>query len=283
MTAPSDETDWNNWRQHRHDELASPDSWLGLAGLFWLEPGRNSVGSQVDSAVVLPEGPAALGEIVDTDGHLVWHSAGEHNVLVDGQKPENQSGIAERNMRVPLQTDAGGTPTVLGLGALRFFVIAREGRLAVRVKNRHWAKVRPFAGVESFPFASSWIIDAAWQPLNSPRLIEVPSVTGELKAVEITHRAVFQHAGKSVELLPLSVDTSAVFFVFRDRTSGHSTYGGGRFLRTAPPVDGWLQLDFNRAFNPPCAFSPFATCPLPPPENWLGFAIAAGEKRYSEP
>ena len=185
-------------------------------------------------------------------------------------------------LQVDLKTDSAGSPSVIGFGAVRFFVIARDGKLAVRVKNRDWATVRPFTGIDCFPFSSDWIVDAEWQALASPRTMEVPSVTGELKIVEVAHRAWFELAGNRVELLPLSIDEKAVFFVFRDRTSGRVTYGGGRFLQAGPPQGGLIRLDFNRAYNPPCAFSPFATCPLPPPENWLSFPVEAGEKRTAE-
>ena len=282
-----DENAWHAWRQSRHDDLAGADSWLGLAGLFWLDAehgGRNSVGSAADATVVLPDGPPRLGEIVIADdGALRWESAGGYPLLLDEQASGVKSGVAGQFLQVALRSDddGGGAPSVLGLGALRFFVIKRDGRFAVRVKNRHWAATQPFLGLGYFPYAAEWIVDADWQALAVSQLIEVPSVSGDLKRVEITHRAVFQHEGMVAELLPLTIDATGVFFVFRDRTSGKTSYGGGRFLRAALPVQGKLKLDFNRAYNPPCAFSPFATCPLPPPENWLGFAVEAGEKRYA--
>ena len=284
----ADKNAWNVWCQSRHDELAGADSWLGLAGLFWLETehgGRNAVGSAADVAVVLPDGPPWLGEIVVAeDGALRWESAGivgTDAVLLDEQAVSAKSGVGSEFLQVALRSDEGGAPSVLGFGALRFFVIRRDGRFAVRVKNRQWAATRPFLGLDYFPFAAEWIVDADWQALAVPQQLEVPSVTGDLQRVDITHRAVFQHEGVAVELLPLSIDATGVFFVFRDRTSGKTSYGGGRFLRAALPKQGKLKLDFNRAYNPPCAFSPFATCPLPPPENWLGLAIEAGEKRYA--
>lgn len=273
---------WQRWRQARHDELAAPDSWLGLVGLFWLEEGRNPVGSAAEATVVLPAGPATLGEIVLQHGTLSWQSADDDALLVDEALPAAKSGIGSKFLEVNLRSDADGAPTVLGVGALRFFVIERDGRFAVRVKNREWALAQPYFGIETFPYAAEWVIDADWQALATPQTIEVPSVTGELKPVEITHRAVFEHAGRTFALLPLSNDGQAVFFVFRDQTSGRVSYGGGRFLRAKPPLEGRIRLDFNRAFSPPCAFTPFATCPLPPPENWLPFPIEAGEKRYAE-
>ncbi len=139
---------------------------------------------------------------------------------------------------------------------------------------------QPFAGVAYFAEDPAWTIEADWLSLEPPLTMDVPNVTGELKPVTVTFKAVFTVDGQTVELLPMSVGEHEVFFVFRDRTSGKESYGAGRFLKAKPAVDGKIHLDFNRAFNPPCAFTPFATCPLPPPENWLPFAVPAGELRW---
>jgi uncharacterized protein (DUF1684 family) len=139
-----------------------------------------------------------------------------------------------------------------------------------------------------FAYDPAWCIEAEWQSLTPPVAMEVPNVTGELKTVLVDHKAVFEVAGQKLELLPMSVSDSEIFFVFRDRSSGKETYGAGRFLKAAVSpqecflrgaVDGKISLNFNFAYSPPCAFTPFAMCPLPPTENWLPFAVAAGEKK----
>jgi uncharacterized protein len=268
---------WQAWCAARRKALAAPDSWLGLAGLFWLDPGQNPVGSADDCVVRLPAGPGRLGTIdyrAGDEPRLLWRPAAEAQVEVSGSAPGGSAAVL-------LQSDAGGAPSVLAFGELRFFVIERDGRLAVRVKDQGWAARTPFAGLEYFAFDPAWVIGAGWEDLPAPLRIEVPSITGELKPVTLTHRAVFSHAGQTVSLLPLSVGDDGVFFVFRDAGSGRATYGGGRFMNSAPPFGGRIRLDFNRAYNPPCAFSPFATCPLPPSENWLQFAVPAGEKKYA--
>jgi uncharacterized protein (DUF1684 family) len=247
------------WQQARHDELAAPDSWLGLAGLFWLAPGVNRVGSGADALVCLPDGPAYLGDLLWQDGGLTW-------LPVAGPARE-------------LQTDRSGPPSVIEVGDWAFFVVDREGRLAARLRDRAWAAKAPFAGLAYFEFDPAWQIAAHWQALSPPITMEVPNVSGDLKVVEVAWQAVFELAGQTVRLLPMAVGESEIFFVFRDRTSGKESYGAGRFLKTAPAVDGRIALDFNRAYNPPCAFTPFATCPLPPPENWLPFPVTAGEKK----
>lgn len=255
--------EWKNWQKKRHAELAGPDSWLGLAGLFWLEPGLNGVGSGEGSIVLLPGGPAHLGDLLWQDGRVVWQPA-------DGEARE-------------LQTDIGGQPSVVDFQNWSFFPVDREHRVAVRLRDRNWAASLPFDGVDCFDFDPAWEIEAEWQALSPPLKMEVPNVSGDLKVVEVSHRAVFQVAGQAVTLLPMAVGDQEVFFVFRDRTSGKESYGAGRFLKASPAVNGKIRLNFNFAYNPPCAFTAFATCPLPPPENWLSFAVPAGERKWVKP
>lgn len=257
------ETGLAAWQNARRAELSAPESWLGLAGLFWLEPGRNALGTAADCPLRLPAGPARAGEVVwaPGEGTLVWLPlAGEPQALA---------------------TDQQGLPTTVDLENWSFFVVDREQRLALRLRDRDWAKTRPFAGLDYFPTAPEWRIEAAWQALEQPLQIEVPNVAGELRPVNIAWQAVFEYDGSQVCLLPMAVDENEVFFVFRDRSSGRDSYGAGRFLKAARPQGASITLDFNRAYNPPCAFTPFATCPLPPPENWLPFVVTAGELKYA--
>lgn len=264
--------DLNDWQARRHAELAGPESWLGMRGLFWLEAGLNSVGSGAGSVVLLPGGPAHLGDLSWQDGKVIWQPE-------DGEAHE-------------LQTDIAGQPTIVDFQNWSFFLVDRENRLAARVRDRDWAANQPFSGLEYFDFDPAWQIEAEWQALSPPVRMEVPNVSGDLKIVEVSHQAVFEVAGQTVTLLPMSVSDKEVFFVFRDRTSGKESYGAGRFLKSAPPiidetagstVNRKIRLNFNCAYNPPCAFTPFATCPLPPPENWLPFSVTAGEKKWVKP
>jgi len=261
------------WQQRRHDELAAPDSWLGLIALTWLEPGANSVGTAPECAVSLPVGPALLGHLVVTGTAVAWRPAGGVVAPVAG-------GGAEAGPEVSLATDRDGVPSTVSWGDLRFFVIERDGRLAVRLRDRAWAARQPLAELAYFPFAPAWRIEADWQAVEPPLTMQVPNVSGDLKEVTVGWQAMFRHGDQWVTLLPMEVGDDHVFFIFRDGTSGRISYGAGRFLRTRPARDGKIMLDFNRAYNPPCAFTPFATCPLPPPENWLPFPVEAGEKKY---
>jgi hypothetical protein len=255
--------DLKEWQAKRHAELAGPKSWLGMRGLFWLEPGLNSVGCAAGSVVLLPGGPAHLGNLHWQDGRMIWQPVG-------GEARE-------------LQTDIAGPPSVVDFENWSFFLVDRENRLAARLCDRNWAVSQPFAGLDYFDFDPAWQIEAEWQPLSPPIRMEVPNVSGDLKVVEVSQQAVFEVAGQMVTLLPMAVIDKEVFFVFRDRTSGKETYGAGRFLKANPEVNGKIRLNFNVAYNPPCAFTPFATCPLPPPENWLPFAVPAGEKKWVKP
>lgn len=255
---------WQQWKERRHDELAGPESWFGLTGLYWLEHGVNTVGSAEDAAVRLPAGPERLGVLRwEADGHAFW-------------QPDD-------GPLVELHSDREGLPTVVDWQNMSFFLVDRDNRLAVRVRDRDWASRSPFPGLDYFPFDPAWQINAAWQSFSAPRVMEVPNVSGEMKTVSVTHHAVFEIDGQVVNLLPMSISEKDIFFVFRDLSSGKETYGAGRFLRVPASLvkEGRIVLDFNRAFNPPCAFTPFATCPLPPPENWLQLRINAGEMKPS--
>jgi uncharacterized protein (DUF1684 family) len=251
---------FGGWCQTRARDLAAPDSWLGVVGLFWLAEGSNVVGADPAARVLLPQGPARLGDLLCHGRHVLWQPAAGAPVV--------------------LQTDAGGVPDEVSCGTLALVVIERAGKLAVRLCDRDWKSRRRFVGLNYFPFDPAWQVEADWLPLTPPQTLEVPDVTGDLKPVTVSWRAVFRIGDKDVTLLPMNVSESAVFFVFRDATSGRQSYGAGRFLHAAPAHGSRITLDFNRSINPPCAFTPFATCPLPPPENWLPFPVLAGEMSY---
>lgn len=265
----------HRWQAAQRAELAAPDSWLGLIGLVWLEAGENTVGHAPESVVCLPSGPDRLGSLwVDAKG-VAWQSAPASGVQIAGADQ-----LMDERWR--LLTDRGGTPSEVISGSLVLIVIEREGRLAARVRNRNWLSGKRVGERTYYDYDPAWKIDAVWEALVQPQNMTVPNMSGDFKQVEVTHQAAFTVAGQVVALLPMSVGEKEVFFVFRDRTSGRETYGAGRFLKVPVAVDGKISLDFNFAYNPPCAFTPFATCPLPPPENWLPFAVPAGEHKWEK-
>jgi hypothetical protein len=177
-----------------------------------------------------------------------------------------------------LASDAEAVPDLLSLGSGRFLqLIVRGDRRALRTWDAAAPARRDFPGIETFPFDPAWIVEARWEPFHPPRRVVVQDVVGIESEKEVPGRAVFAKGGRELALEP-TADGAGLAFVFRDATAGVETYGAGRFLSAAGPRDGKLILDFNRAFNPPCAFTPFATCPLPRPENVLPVPVTAGER-----
>jgi uncharacterized protein len=259
-------------RAERLATLTAPDGWLSLIGLEWLQPGANRIGSASDNDIVLKAGPAHLGTItLDDVGNATIELAKNSGALVDGREVE----------RATLVDDAPGhTPTDVRFGLAQFFVITRDGRKALRVKDENAETRTHFLGLDYFPIDASWRVVADWVPFDPPHELEIGSVLGTIDKEKVPGKAVFTRDGQTFELYPIQEEPNSLFFVFGDRTSGKETYGAARFLDTPLAKDGKLVLDFNQARNPPCAFTPYATCPLAPPENRLDVRITAGEKNY---
>jgi len=259
-------------RADRLKRLTTPDGWLTLIGLHFLQPGDNTVGSAGDNAIVLAKGPAHLGQVaLAADGGVAVSLAPEADARVNGRAV----------LTAPLAFGSGMKPTVVSFGTVSFFVIERGGKKALRVKDSAAERRTHFAGIDYFPTDPAWRIEAQWVAFDAPREIAIDNVLGQTSPALVSGKAVFERDGKKFELLPLDEGPGEpLFFVIADLTSGHETYAAGRFLYADAPVDGKVVLDFNLAQNPPCAFTPFATCPLPPKENRLPFAVTAGEKNF---
>lgn len=264
------------WKLDRDQRLRRPDGWLTLVGLWWLAEGDNAVGSSGDAVVRLPEGkaPERVGTIRVRDGAAFFSRAPGVDVTIDGAPPAAVQ---------PLADDAAEDgPTVLHVGTLSFYLIERGGALAVRVKDSESEALRSFHGLEYFPIDAKWRIEGRFEPAPEGSALEVPNSVGRTEEIRQPGWVSFEAEGATHRLIALD-DTGdgRLFLVFGDRTNGRETYGGGRFLYTDPPVDGRVTVDFNRSYSPPCVFTPYATCPLPPPENKLPFRIEAGEKNYA--
>lgn len=269
------------WRNNRLARLTAPDGWLSLIGLEWLKEGDNRVGSAADNDIVLKAGPAHLGTVtLAKDGSLRIVLATNNTATIDGKH------VTEAALVDDAHVSGDASPTLVSFGAANLYVIDRDGRKALRVKDSDAAARRNFLGIDYFPVDPSWHIVATWVPFDPPHTLEIGSVIGTIDKVDVPGKAVFQHDGHTYELLPYQEEPGGdLFFVIADRTSGKETYGAARFLYAALPEGGLAHpgkviLDFNEAYNPPCAFTPFATCPLAPPENRLDLAITAGEKKY---
>lgn len=260
------------WQADREERLRQPDGWLTLVGLWWLEPGDNTIGSGGDNTVVLASAvcPPRAGRIVvrDTTARLV----------VEGGAPILHDSAPVRSL--DLVTDHQGVPTVLELGSLRFYVIQREQRLAVRVRDLESAAIQSFAGMDEYAIDPAWRFAARFEPYDPPREIEVPNITGETSREQCPGALVFRHKGRDHRIDVLDAEDE-FFVIFGDETNGQETYGGGRYIYTAKPdSNGTVVLDFNKAYNPPCVFTPYATCPIPPKQNRLALAVTAGERTY---
>lgn len=264
------------WRTARVARLTAPDGWLSLIGLEWLQEGANKVGTASDNDIILQAGPAHLGVItLDKSGQLHIKLDKNSGATIDGKSVEEATLIDDAHVI------GNASPTKVSFGDANFYVIDREGRKALRVKDTEAATRKHFLGIDYFPIDPSWHIVADWVPFDPPHDLQIGSVIGTIDTVKVPGKAVFTRDGHTYELLPYQEEPGGeLFFVLADRTSGHETYGAARFLYAALPQNGKVVLDFNKAYNPPCSFTPFATCPLAPPENRLDLRITAGEKKY---
>lgn len=272
-TLPADYSrDIETWRAQRVQRLTTPQGWLTLIGLHFLKPGANTFGAASDNAIVFAKGPAHFGTaVLSHDGKVTVTLNPAVDALVDGQS----------RLSVELHEGKTGMPTLVKCGTASFFLIDRGGRKALRVKDSESERRTHFLGIDYFPVDPSWRIEARWVPFEKAREIPITNILGQVEPALVIGKAVFEHDGREMELLPIQeAPNEPLFFVISDLTSGHQTYAAARFLYADPPQGGKVVLDFNRAHNPPCAFSPFATCPLPPKENRLPIAVTAGEKIY---
>jgi uncharacterized protein (DUF1684 family) len=272
--ADSYESEINEWFQGRIERLKSPDGFLSLVGLFPLSEGDNRFGSANDNDLVFPEkAPDHAGVFVlKEDG--VWIEVREGAGIVVKGSPA---------LSMQLITDAEKETTVLEMGSFQFYVIERSSRLYVRLTDLEREVPRNFEGIERFPVDAAWHIEGRFEAYDPPKLISVPNVLGYETVTTCPGTVTFEVGGATCTLEPMGASGGRLFLVFGDETSGLETYGGGRFLYSDPPSeDGTVVLDFNKAYNPPCAFSPFATCPLPHPANLLLVRIEAGEKKYGD-
>jgi uncharacterized protein (DUF1684 family) len=258
---------FEKWKAEQIDDLKQ--NWLPLAGLYWLKPGANSFGMAPDNAVVFSKGPAHAGEF-DLEGKDVTIKLVPDARATLGGAPLTTAKLAP---------DVSGHASLVEMGTLRFHVIVRGERVGIRVKDRESAAVANFKGLIFYPLDLNYRVTATWEPPDGKKTIDVPNVLGDVTSVPVAGTVVFKINGQEQRLTALGGDPSTgLSFVFNDLTGKSDTYPGGRFLDSEPVVNGTVILDFNRAYNPPCAVTPYATCPLAPKENRLGIAIPVGEK-----
>lgn len=259
------------WRAKREASLKSEDGWLNLAGLFRLKAGENSFGADKSNAVVFPKGDAFLGNFIVENGEVQVEIA--ENATV------NQGDTKVGKLKIFSEKEK---PVVLQHQSLRWFIIKRGENFYVRLRDLESPNVRHFTGIKNFPIDAKWRVEATLEPAAADFKLSVVDVIGTKSLQPSPGAFVFELGGKTHRLYPTQ-EGDQLFFVFGDDTNGDTTYGAGRFLYASKPdANGKIVLDFNKAYNPPCAFTAFATCPLPTKENRLSIEINAGEKNYGE-
>jgi uncharacterized protein len=250
------------WQKRRDERLRTEDSWLTLVGLHWLQEGTNDVrlANGATVRVALEGGKSTL--------------AARAPMAVGGKPVEGPT---------PLLADADeGGPTIVQMGSVRFNVIRRGTKFALRVKDANAETRTHFQGLDYYPIDPKWRLEARFEPYLPVKKIPITDVTGMTSDADAPGALVFTIDGREYRLDPILEEGSDdLFLIFRDATSRDTTYPAGRYLYAKKPgADGKVIVDFNRAYNPPCAFTPFATCPLPPLQNRLPIRIEAGEKKY---
>ena len=255
------------WRAERQKKLTADDGWLTVAGLDWLKEGENPIGTDPASQIHLPpnSAPAQVATISFHAGQAVLHPISGVPLMLNG-KPATQTALHE-------DTD------ILSINRLKFYLIRRGDRFGIRLKDNDSPGRKHFAGLNWYPVDPSWRIRAKFTPWDKPHSFKFNNTIGQEETDTSPGYVTFTRDGREYKLEP-TLEDGELFFVLRDRTSGKTTYGASRFLYTQPAKDGFVWLDFNKAENPPCAFTAYATCPLPPPQNRLDLAIEAGEQIY---
>jgi uncharacterized protein (DUF1684 family) len=260
------------WHAARLQALRAEDGWLNLAGLFWLKYGDNSFGSGPGDDLRFPEDriPPAAGKLVRNGFQVRLLTSAGSGVTVDGQAVREAIVFDTSMIRTP----------VLSYGSLRWTIIRRSERVGVRLRDLEHPALRTFKGVDRFPFGQDWVVRARLETSPIPKSIPITNVLGQTNLLPSPGRLVFSLQGRTYALDALE-EGDELFILFGDATNGVGTYASGRFLYAQRPgADGTTELDFNRAINPPCAFTPYATCPLPPRQNILPMEVRAGEKDF---
>lgn len=263
---PAWESGVKAYRAARQAEIAADDGWLVVEGLYWLSQTANRAGTDPGFEVVLPRGPRSLG-LFEYRGRVTFRADSGADVRLNGQPVK----------AVELKSDAGSKPDILEAGPLRMYVIKRGDRLGIRLRDLESERRKKFTGLKWYALKPEYRIQAKW--VAEPKVIPIDNMIGQVEKRETPGYAVFTWKGKEFRMVPI-LDGKKLQFVFKDLTSGKETYPAARFLYAAEPKDGVIELDFNKAVNPPCAFTPYATCPLPPPANRLTFAVEAGERNF---
>lgn len=262
------------WRTVRDQEMKEPSSWLTIAGLFWLEVGESSFGTADSCTIRLPEdsAPPTGGKFVRKQDEIKVIAEADGLIKFDGQHITDKV----------LKSDVSGQPDIIEINDLRLWIIKRADRFAVRLRDLTAHRFKDYTGLNFFPPDPRFKIEADFVAYPNPKTITVATMVGTESDMIAPGYLQFEIDGKQFELEAFEVgsDLKQFFIIFRDGTSGDETYGASRFMTVSKLENGKVDLNFNRAHNPPCAYTPYATCPLPPDKNELEIRITAGEKNY---
>jgi hypothetical protein len=271
--APEYINEVNEWHQTRISRLKEETGWLNLVGLFWLKTGEHRFGSAKDNDIIFPSGPEHIGSLFLKDSTVTINVLPGVSVLNNNQ-PVNE---------MILSDDHTEDPTILALGSLRWYIIKRIKGYAIRLRDLNAELLKTFRNINRFPVNVDWRIEAKFEKFDPPKKITIPDIIGTSEEENSPGAVVFRKDNQTYRMDALDAGGNRIWFIFADETSGNETYGAGRFLYTdKPDSNGIVILDFNRAYNPPCVFTRFATCPLPPKDNYLKLRITAGEKMWGE-
>lgn len=265
----------SEWDSKRASRLKADDGWLNLIGRFWLKPGENTFGTSKDNDIVIESSklPEHIGSFLFIDTIVTFKANDGINVLY------NNNPVKE----IIMVDDQKKDMTVLQIGSIKFNLIIRDTLYGIRARDLNSELVKNFNGIERFPIDQSWDIKAKFEAYIPPKEIMVPNVLGQIDKENSPGAVVFDRDGKTYRIDAVDEGGDKLFLIFADQTSGDETYGGGRFMYVnKPDSTGIINLDFNKAYNPPCVFTKYATCPLPPLQNYLKLRIEAGEKIYGE-
>ena len=261
------------WHQKREDRLKKENGWLNLVGLYWLKQGENTFGSAKDNDIKFPpNAPAHVGTLTLNDSIVSINVNPDVKVLNDSLEVSSMI----------LGNDMDENTTVLQTGTLIWYIIKRGDKYGVRLKDLDAPLLKEFKSIDIFPINEDWKLNARFVQYDQPQKVEIPTVIGTTEEDVSPGYLSFTIDGKEYKLVALKTG-GGFFIIFADQTSGEETYGAGRFIYTdEPDSNNNVILDFNKAYNPPCVFTRFATCPLPPKENYLKLKVTAGEKMWGE-
>jgi len=265
----------NDWDKKRVTRLKADDGWLNLVGRFWLKKGESTFGSSDKNDIVIESSklPAFIGSFSYVDTVVTFKAKEGVEVFLNGKRVKE----------IVLVDDQKKDVTVLQIGSIKFNLIVRDTLYGIRFRDLNSELVKNFKGIERFPIDQSWMIKARYELYHPAKEIAVPNILGQITREKSPGAVVFEREGKTYKIDAVDEGGDELFLIVADETSGKETYGGGRFLYVNKPDSaGTIILDFNKAFNPPCVFTKYATCPMPPSQNYLKLKIEAGEKVYGE-